>query len=96
MKTEEVAYLRTSLLALCEVLKSSRTLPEREWSLRKICGRLCCGNNVSSMPSSKTCNKRRFSTGCWKSSNTHKSPRLVVSLPIICFSSSGKVFEQTI
>lgn len=57
-------HLRRSVLVLCEVLKSSRTLPEREWSLRKICARLCWGNKVSSTPSSKTYNRRRFSIGC--------------------------------
>jgi hypothetical protein len=95
-KRRKSAHLRRSLLVLCEVLKSSRTLLEREWSLRKICEKLCWGNKVSRTPSSKTYNKRRFSTGCWKSSNTHKSPRLVVSLPIMCFNSSINIFRKTL
>jgi len=66
------------------------TLGDTEYSFLKIATKLFCGNRVSTMPSNSTYNSLLFSIGRWNNSNTLNNPRLVVSLPMICFNSSER------
>lgn len=66
------------------------TLGEIEYSFWKMSTKLFWGNRVSIIPSRSTYKSLLLSTGRWNSSNTLRRPLLVVSLPMICFSSSEK------